>query len=61
MNATAEKPDPRRAAYDAWYDEQVRLGLADIEAGNLLSHERFKREMADHLKKLSRKHGRKAA
>lgn len=29
----------QRAQYDAWYDAQVRLGLEDIEAGRILSHE----------------------
>lgn len=48
-------------AYDAWYDEQVRLGLEDIEAGRIVSHEEFIKNMAEHMKKLAKKHAQKAA
>jgi predicted transcriptional regulator len=61
MNATAKKPDPRREAYEAWYDEQVRLGLEDIEAGRVVSHESVVKKSAALLKQLEKKHGKKAA
>lgn len=28
-----------RAEYEAWFDEQVRLGLEDIDAGRVVSDE----------------------
>ena len=39
-NATA-KPTAaeRRAEYDAWYEEQVGLGLEDLDAGRVVSDE----------------------
>ena len=56
------KPKPTPAeTYDAWYDEQVRLGLEDIEAGRVVSAEEAERHMKAHIKKLARKHGSKAA
>ena len=45
MNTRPEKtPEEQLAAYEAWYDEQVRLGLEDIEAGRVLSHEEVARK-----------------
>ena len=29
----------RRAEYEAWYKEQVRLGLEDLDAGRVVSDE----------------------
>lgn len=61
MKPPAKKPDPRLAAYDAWYDEQVRLGLEDIGAGRVLSHEEVERRTDALMKRLEKKHGQKAA
>ncbi|MBI5331801.1 MAG: hypothetical protein HZB71_14460 [Betaproteobacteria bacterium] len=61
MKTTAAKPTPQQAAYDAWHDEQVRLGLEDIEAGNVISHEDAIRQMDAFMKKLEKKHRVKAA
>lgn len=61
---TAAKPKTvaeLRAEYEAWYDEQVRLGLEDIEAGRVVSHEAVLRKSAELLGELEKKHGRKAA
>lgn len=58
---TAKQPDPRQAAYEAWKDEQVRLGLEDIEAGNAISHEDAVKAMDAFMKKLEKKHPVKAA
>lgn len=61
MNATAKpKPTPAQA-YDAWYDEQVRLGLEDIEAGRVYSHEEVERRTDALMRKLEKKHARKSA
>lgn len=32
-----------RAEYEAWYEEQVRLGLEDLDAGRMVSDEDVKR------------------
>jgi predicted transcriptional regulator len=53
--------EEKRQAYEAWYDEQVRLGLEHIKAGRVLSHEEAMRHMDQTLAGLARKHGRKAA
>lgn len=58
----AAKPKPTPAeAYEAWYDEQVRLGLEDIEAGRVLTNEEVERHTDRLFKKFERKHGHKAA
>lgn len=61
MNATTKKPDPRREAYEDWYDEQVRLGLEDIEAGRVMTDAEVELHTDRLFKKLEKKHGRKAA
>ncbi len=35
----------QRAQYEAWFDEQVRLGLEDIEAGRVVSAEEVTKHM----------------
>lgn len=35
----------RRAEYEAWYAEQVRLGIEDLDAGRVVSHEEAKKHM----------------
>lgn len=55
------KPDPRRDAYDAWYDEQIRLGLEDIDAGRVVSDEEANKHWDKLFLKLEKKHGSKAA
>ncbi len=37
-----------RAEYEAWYAEQVRLGVEDIEAGRVVSDE----EASAHMKRV---------
>jgi predicted transcriptional regulator len=39
MTTERRKSDTARAEYDAWFEEQVRLGLEDIEAGRVVSDE----------------------
>lgn len=51
----------QRAAYEAWHDEQVRLGVQDIESGRIVSHEDVEKQTAELLGKLESKHGREAA
>jgi predicted transcriptional regulator len=38
----------QRAQYEAWYAEQVRLGLEDIQAGRVVSDE----EVTKHMQRL---------
>jgi len=45
-SASNQTAAERRAEYDAWYEEQVRLGLEDIEAGRILRHEEVMIRMA---------------
>jgi predicted transcriptional regulator len=62
MNPRPEKTrEQQLAAYEAWYDEQVRLGLEDIEAGRMLSHEEVVKKSEALLKRLEKKQARKAA
>lgn len=61
MPTPAKKTTPRQAAYEAWKDEQVRLGLEDIEAGRVISDEEAERHTDRLFKLLERKHGHKAA
>jgi predicted transcriptional regulator len=55
------KLTPEQQAYENWYDQQVRLGLEDIEAGRVVTHEDFLKNLAAHMKRLEKKHGDKAA
>jgi predicted transcriptional regulator len=53
--ATSKKAAPSRPGnddYDAWFDEQVRLGLEDIDAGRVISHEEVIRHSEAQLKRL---------
>ncbi len=62
MTAAKAKPAQTPAqAYEAWYDEQVRLGLEDIEAGRVFTSEEVERHTDKLFKKLERKYGHKAA
>jgi predicted transcriptional regulator len=47
MSTTQKKQRPAEQAYDAWYDEQIRLGLEDFELGRLVSHD----DAVKHLEK----------
>lgn len=46
MDAKATAAE-RRAEYEAWYEEQVRLGLEDLDAGRVVSDE----DVRKHFKK----------
>lgn len=46
--STASEP---RSAYEAWYDEQVRLGLKDIQTGQVVSDEELRRHFDKRFKK----------
>jgi len=50
----------QRAAYDAWYDEQVRLGLEDIEAGRVLSHEEVVKHAREQMVRLKKRYAQAA-
>ena len=53
--------EEKQAAYDAWFIAEVDKGIADCEAGNVLSEEEAEREMNEFMAKLREKHGKKAA
>lgn len=52
---TREKTPAER--YDEWYDEQIRLGIEDIEAGRVVSHEEVMKRSNAHLAELKKKYG----
>lgn len=51
----------QRAAYEAWYDEQVRLGLEDIEAGRVVSDEEVRRHFDKRFKQHAGRQQKQAA
>ncbi len=61
MRKLAKTPEEKRLAHEAWYDEQVRLGLEDIEAGRLVSHDEALIHMERTLAELEKQHAHKAA
>jgi len=62
MKAATAKPakEPTLADYEAWKDEQIRLGIEDIEAGRVYSHEEVIKRSQARLKKLNKKHAKAA-
>lgn len=42
----------REAAYREWFDEQVRLGIEDANAGNLLTDEEVRKHFEKKVKRL---------
>lgn len=61
--ATAKKPASKAQEktpaqrYEEWYDEQIRLGIEDIEAGRIISHEEVIKRSDAHLAELKKKYG----
>lgn len=51
----------KQAAYDAWYVAEVDKGIADCDAGNVLSDEAAEQEIAGFMAALQQKHGKEAA
>lgn len=43
--------------YDEWFDEQIRIGIEDIEAGRVISHEEVRKRSNAHLAELKKKYG----
>ena len=43
--------------YEEWFDEQIRLGIEDIEAGRVISHEEALKRSNAHLAELKKKYG----
>lgn len=62
MKAATAKPakEPTLEDYEAWKDEQIRLGIEDIEAGRVYSHEEVMKRSQARLKKLHKKHAKAA-
>ena len=53
--------EEKQQAYDAWFIAEVEKGIADADAGNVLTHAEAQREMAEFMASLHQKHGQQAA
>lgn len=51
---------PGKQTYEQWKDEQIKLGLADLDAGRVISHEQFMRLSDENLRRLRKKHAQAA-
>lgn len=51
----------QRAEYEVWHDEQVRLGLEDIDAGRIVSHDEIKRHFDRRFKQNAGRQQKQAA
>ncbi len=60
MNKTMTQQE-KQEAYNAWFIAEVDKGLADVEAGNVLTDAEARKEMDDFMAKLHQKYGQKAA
>lgn len=45
--------------YNAWYEEQIRLGLDDLDSGRMVASEMAEKHFELILKQLDRKQGTK--
>jgi predicted transcriptional regulator len=62
MKTTPAKPEkkPTLADYEAWKEDQIRLGLEDFEKGRVFSHEEVVKRSEARLKKLEKKYAKAA-
>ncbi len=51
----------KQEAYNAWFIAEVDKGLADVEAGNVLTDAEARHEMDEFMAKLHDQYGQKAA
>lgn len=51
----------QQAEYQAWYDEQVRLGIEDIEGGRIVSDEELRRHFEERFKQNAGRQQKQAA
>lgn len=51
----------KQAAYDAWYIAEVEKGLADVDAGRVLTQVEAEKDMKEFMAALRRKCAKKAA
>lgn len=51
----------KQEAYDAWFVAEVDKGIADCDAGNVLTDAEARKEMDDFMVKLHQQYGPKAA
>ena len=56
----SETVKPEKVTYEQWKDEQIKLGLADLEAGRVLSHEEVMRRSEAQLRRLKKKYAKAA-
>lgn len=56
MTPSEHDASQREAAYRSWFDEQVRLGIEDADAGNLHSDEAVRKHFEARVKKLDARH-----
>lgn len=62
MKTATAKPEkkPTLADYEAWKEEQIRLGLEDFEQGRFVSHEEAMAHMDATFKRLKKKYAKAA-
>lgn len=51
----------QQAEYQAWYDEQVRLGIEDIAGGRIVSDEELRRHFEERFKQSAGRQQKQAA
>jgi hypothetical protein len=60
---SAEGQDPKPptlADYEAWKEEQIRLGLEDFEQGRFCSHEEAEKQIEATMRRLKKKYAKAA-
>lgn len=55
---TITQNDPKVEADLRWYDEQVQLGLDDLEAGRVLTHEKMRAAVTKELEVIAARHAK---
>lgn len=55
-----ETVKPEKVTYEQWKDEQIKLGLADLDAGRVVSHADVVKRGKALVERLKRKHAKAA-
>ena len=61
MKTQSISQQQQQAAYDAWYIAEVDKGIADADAGNVLTHEEAQKDIEKFMQTLRKKYAKKAA
>lgn len=56
----AQEIERAQAEYEAWRDEQIRLGMEDLDAGRVVDHETLMARLKAKIKRLEKKHAQAA-